>query len=425
MRFLESNKQRLTLISAVAMIVILTLQLPMALADSVKTPGVAQASASTASPNVTKTLTSPNAQIIGEFGWSVAIGGKTVVVGAAFENGGASSAGRAYTFSAKTGLVGSTLPSRTPQSNGHFGYSVAVSGSIVVIGAPYETAGGLNNAGNAFIFNSKTGTWISLTSPSPAFDGYFGDSVAVSGKTVVVGAPLETFSGVVGAGNVYTYNAMTGKLLRTFDSPNAQSSGTFGLSVAINDTTMVVGAPYESYNGLAAAGQAYIFNAKTGAGISGLYSRNAVAHGLFGYSVAVGLGTVAVGAPYETASGLAAGGHAYTFNPGNGAVVSILTSPNLQASGFFGYSVAVGGSPVGTVVVGAPYESLGGPFSDAGRAYTFNAGTGAPISTLISPNAQNTGFFGWSVAISGKAVVVGAPYETANTLGIAGHAYIF
>ena len=61
----------------------------------------------------------------------------------------------------------------------------------------------------------------------------------------------------------------------------------------------------------------------------------------------------------------------------------------------------------------------------AGHAYIFNAKTGALISTLTSPNAQTYGFFGWSVAISGKTVVVGAPYETGSGIPEAGNAYIF
>ena len=426
MRLLQSNRRRLALISAVVIVAMLAWQLPLALAESAKTPGAAQASAGRASPNANEiTLTSPNAQAVGEFGWSVAISGKTVAVGAVNENGGVSFAGRAYTFASKTGQLGNTLTSRTPQKNGGFGYSVAVSGSVVVIGAPDESASGLSSAGNVYVFNSKTDTWITLTSPNAQFEGYFGDSVAISGNTVVVGAPAETFGGIVAAGNVYTFSAKTGKLLRTFDSPNSQEDGFFGYSVAIDETTMVVGAPYENSSGFGAAGQAYILNAKTGAEVSGLDSPNAVANGHFGYSVAVDSSTVVVGAPYESAGGLADAGHAYTFNPSSGDLVSTLSSPNSQVFGLFGYSVAVGGSTLGTVVVGAPYESLGGAFTDAGRAYTFNAGTGAIISTLTSPNAQAVGFFGWSVAISGKTVVVGAPYETADAFGVAGHAYIY
>ena len=128
-----------------------------------------------------------------------------------------------------------------------------------------------------------------------------------------------------------------------------------------------------------------------------------------------------VGAPSETANGFSNAGHAYTFNAKTGALISTLTSPNAQTGGYFGYSVAVSGS---TVVVGAVDESAATKTA-AGHAYTFNAKTGALISTLTSPNAQSIGEFGFSVAAAGKFVMVGAPYEIANGFSNAGHAYIF
>ena len=100
MRLLESNRRRLTLISAVVIVAMLAWQLPLALAESAKTPGAAQASAGTASPDVNEiTLTSPNAQAVGFFGWSVAISGKTVVVGAPYETADTFGvAGHAYIY---------------------------------------------------------------------------------------------------------------------------------------------------------------------------------------------------------------------------------------------------------------------------------------------------------------------------------------
>ena len=64
-----------------------------------------------------------------------------------------------------------------------------------------------------------------------------------------------------------------------------------------------------------------------------------------------------------------------------------LASPNSQASGFFGYSVAISGT---TVVVGAFGEAVG-TAQLAGHAYVFDATTGGLISTLISPNPEAYG----------------------------------
>ncbi len=368
-------------------------------------------------------IISPNAQADGYFGNSVALSGTTIVVGAPYETAaGDLDAGHAYTFNAKTGALISTLTSPNAQTGGNFGTSVAVSGRTVVVGAPYETAAGDLDAGHAYTFNAKTGALIStLTSPSAQGGGNFGTSVAVSGRTVVVGAVGETVSGDFAAGQAYTFNAKTGTLISTLSSPNAQTDGYFGTSVAVSGRTVVVGALLENASGYEYAGHAYTFNAKTGALISTLTSPNPQGRGVFGTSVAVSGTTVVVGAPFETAAGDLDAGHAYTFNARTGALISTLNSPNAQTDGYFGSSVAVSGT---TVVVGAYGENASGA-AFAGHAYTFNAKTGTLISTLNSPNTQTDGYFGNSVAISGKSVVVGSPTEFAFGQSRAGIAYLF
>jgi outer membrane protein assembly factor BamB len=74
--------------------------------------------------------------------------------------------------------------------------------------------------------------------------------------------------------------------------------------------------------------------------------------------------------------------------------------------------------------VGAYGETAGG-YSAAGHAYVFNAKTGALVQTLTSPNAQLDGYFGFSVAISGSLVMVGACTEAAGGYSMAGHAYAY
>jgi outer membrane protein assembly factor BamB len=118
--------------------------------------------------------------------------------------------------------------------------------------------------------------------------------------------------------------------------------------------------------------------------------------------------------------GYAEAGHAYVFNANTGAVIQTLASPNAQGYGYFGYSVAVSGK---LVLVGSPDETAGG-YTYAGHVYVLNAHSGKLVRTLTSPNAQSGGGFGESVAVSGKVAVEGAPYETAHGHSAAGHAYV-
>jgi hypothetical protein len=376
------------------------------------------------SADSTITLTSPNAQHAGGFGFSVAINENDpiVVVGAPYETANAQArAGHAYVLDTTTGLI-TTLTSPSPQVGGAFGYSVAISGTTVVVGAFDETANALPEAGNAYVFDATDGSLITtLTSPNAEASGEFGWSVSISSTTVVVGAPEETANTQAFAGHAYVFDATDGSLITTLTSPNAQLNGFFGYSVADIGTTVVVGAPDETANALVEAGHAYIFDATDGSLITTLTSPNAQPNGAFGLSVSISGTTVVVGAPDETANALPVAGHAYVFDSSTGSPIASLTSPYAQASGEFGVSVSVSCS---TAVVGAPGETANGQ-AGAGHAYSFDASTGFLTTTLTSPNAQGPGGFGQSVAVSGTTVVVGAPQETGSGFTQAGHAYIF
>jgi hypothetical protein len=383
-----------------------------------------------ASADSTITLTSPHAQTSGWFGFSVAIneGDPIVVVGAPQETANAVPlAGQAYVLDTTTGLI-TTLTSPAPQSTVFgrgFGYSVSASGTTVVVGAPGETANALSEAGNAYVFDATNGSLITtLTSPNALSDGHFGASVSISGSTVVVGARDETaIAGRPRSGNAYIFDASTGSLITTLTSPTPKVLGNFGYSVSISGTTVAVGAPYEyaTASALNSAGNAYVFDATDSSLIATLTSPSAQVGGLFGFSVSTSGTTVAVGAPRETANALPSAGNAYVFDASTGSPITTLTSPYAQANGFFGISVSVS---CATVVVGAHVETANGQVF-AGHAYSFDATTGFLTTTLTSPNAQAGGEFGYSVAVSGTTVVVGAVVETGSGFTQAGHAYVF
>ena len=135
-----------------------------------------------------------------------------------------------------------------------------MSGKLVASGAPEETADGYSEAGHAYVFNANTGKLIeTLTSPNAQQGGLFGGSVYLSGKLVSVGAPFETANGYSNAGRAYVFNANTGKLIQTLTNPNAQYDGNFGTSVSMSGTLVAVGAPYVTADGYSEAGQAYVF----------------------------------------------------------------------------------------------------------------------------------------------------------------------
>ncbi len=367
-----------------------------------------------------------SAQAGGYFGASVAIGSNYTVAGASHNNGsGLYGAGEVFITNAKTGQVLYTLTSPNAQTDGRFGWDVAASGEDVVVGAFKETADNLTEAGNAYVFSGITGKLLfTLTSPDPQAYGLFGETVAVSGNYVVVSAPDETVSGQAGAGQVYVYDATTGSLLYTLASADPQHGGSFGYSLAVSGDTLVVGASYETVSGLEDAGSAYVFNISTGALLFPLTIPDPEAGGYFGEAVAASGSYIVVGAPFGEAAGFQAAGNAYIFSASTGTLLYSLASPNAQLNGYFGLSVAVSGT---SVYVGAPWEKVSG-MNAAGRVYIFDAATGALVSTMTSPDAQAGGVYG-EVSASGGAVAVGAPGETTGQNGTAvtgaGNAYTY
>lgn len=371
-------------------------------------------------------LTSPDAQAYGYFGGRIAVSGDLAVVGAFGENvDGHPSAGRAYVFNATTGALVSTVTSPNEQTQGAFGDSVAISGSVVVVGAPFENGNcGLNcvSVGRAYTFNATSGKLIStLTIPQPQAFAYFGWSVAISGNTAVVGAYGQAVGGEDFAGQAYTFNARTGALTHVLTSPNAQLGGEFGWSVAASGKTVLIGAPDESVDGFQYAGHAYTFSpaaisatGKVVEVVRTLASPNAAEYGAFGQSVAIS-GKIGVVVAY----GEGLEGRTYTFNPGTRALIATISGPS-DARGF-GWSVALSGN---VVIVGAPF-STAAHVVQAGHAYKFNATTGKLIGTFSSPNPQAYGIFGISVGVSGNITAVGADNETADGYTGSGVAYLF
>jgi hypothetical protein len=200
------------------------------------------------------------------------------------------------------------------------------------------------------------------------------------GQRVDVGAPGETEGTTSTAGHAYVFDATDGSLITTLTSPNAEFRGVFGFSVSISGTTVAVGAPSENGNAVFHEGHAYVFDT-SGSLVASLKSPYAQSHGIFGYSVSVSCATVVVGAPGETANGQTEAGHAYSFDATTGFLTTTLTSPNALVNGGFGYSVAVSGT---TVVVGAIFETGGG--------FTQATPTSSSDSTRVRPRASEVLF---------------------------------
>ena len=321
-----------------------------------------------------------------------------------------------------------------------FGRSVAVDGDTMVVGAPEDDDNGVDS-GSVHVFVRQSGVWsqVATLTATDGDDGdVFGYSVAVAGDTVVVGAYGDDDAGSA-SGSVYVFTEPAGGWASAsgnikLTASDGAASDWFGRSVAVDGDTVVVGA-YGDDDAVSGSGSVYVFTEPAGgwASASGnikLTASDRAANDWFGWSVAVDGDTVVVGAPYDDHYSSANRGSAYVFTEPAGGWVSAsgnikLTASDGAASDEFGWSVAVDGD---TVVVGAPYDDH---YSSANRgsAYVFTEPAGGWVSAsgnikLTASDGAASDEFGWSVAVDGDTVVVGAPYDD-DAGSASGSVYVF
>ena len=363
-----------------------------------------------------------------------------------------------------------------------FGYSVAISGDTIVIGARWEdssatgvdgdqSSNGTTDSGAVYVFVRNGTTWSQqayLKASNTGGDDYFGGEVAISGDTLVVSAPFESSgatgvdgnqadNGAFAAGAAYVFvrNGTTWSQQAYLKASNTASQDQFGGSIGISGDTVIVGAMGEdssatgingdqANNSALTSGAAYVFvrNGTAWSQQAYLKASNTGADDRFGWSAAISGDTAVVSAFYEksnatgvngdqTNNSLMQAGAAYVFvrNGTTWSQQAYLKASNTNAFDQFGDSVAISGD---TLVIGASREGsnatgVDGNQSDnsaqvSGAAYVFTRSgtTWSQQAYLKASNTDTLDEFGYSVAISGDTVVIGAYQEQSDATGVNG-----
>jgi hypothetical protein len=418
------------------------------------------------------------------FGAAVALEGDTAIVGATAESSGATGIGGDPNDTSKPGSGAAYVFTRTsgrwsPQhyvkasntdANASFGCAAALSGDTLVVGAENEkgAAKGINgdqtnltgnSSGAVYVYARAGGGWsqTAYVKASNARDlSSFGAALALSGDTLVVGAPGESSSATgVGvdstdtaaprSGAVYVFARTNGGWSQQayIKASNTGTEALFGAAVALSGDTLVVGAYGERSNAKGVgpsstdtsakfAGAAYVFTRTAGVWSQQAYIKasNARAYSAFGFSVALSGDTLVVGASLEssaatgidgdqtsTSKGSAGAAYVFTRTAGVWSQQAYVKASNTRAFASFGESVAIGAD---VVVVGAPTEDSGGTgvegdstskgVAAAGAAYVFRRGGGTwtQRAYVKSPRTAAGARFATSIALSNDALLVGA-----------------
>jgi len=302
-----------------------------------------------------------------------------------------------------------------------FGTSVDIDTNFVAVGAPQAASASGVQTGVVYTSNGmfQAGPYLTeLDPPSTVPAGtWFGQSVALAGTTLVVGAPAS--SGVGGSGistrgtvYVYTYELETRSwvLTQTVHPPSASDTDyeTFGWTVDIDPsaTYIIVGIPNRAGTGAPVQGAVQIFSKVNGAYVSGgefLAPSN--------FPPFANLGTaVSIGANYAVASSRVAGAVMVFRRTGTTWVQDTL----IQGTSNFGAGLALDGT---RFAAGSPSE---------GKVYRYERINNAWQRTATLTSTSGTGTFGWSLDTKGGTLAIGEYGALTGTISptASGAAYV-
>jgi hypothetical protein len=250
-------------------------------------------------------------------------------------------------------------------------------------------------------------------------DDNFGAALDASGNRALAGADGDDFSGIdAGAASVFTHNGLTWIGPETLRADDGAAGDRFGAAVAIAGDVALVGAPYDG-----GTGSAYVFRFDGGSWVQEqkLLGDGAIGDE-FGRSVSLSGDLAVVGAPYDDDVASDAGAaYVFRYDGSSWLLEQKLVSPDADPSDWFGFSVSASGD---AVLIGAYLDDDLG--SNTGAAYVFrDDGTSWSMEQKLTADLDVNGeLFGYAVAIDGNAAVIGA-YRTDVYDINSGAAYVF
>jgi hypothetical protein len=327
--------------------------------------------------------------------------------------------------------VAQTLPNQVvenPQSYldmRRFGAALAVDGDTMMIGAPDSVVNDVSDVGFVQVLErSATLGWVpvaNLIAPNDSDSGEFGTSIVIRGDTAVIGARVDSDAVPSGALYVYTRTAGVWSFSQRLAASDPENFTSFGCSVDMDGDTIVVGAftdpDTQSGTPLSGAGSAYIFTSSGGTWTQQqkLVAADRDVQDRFGNSVRISGDTVVIGCHQDDAVGAANAGSAYVFKrtAGNWALEQKLLPPlGTIANDNFGWSVAIEGD---TIFVGA-YRMDRESFDEGGVfCFTRSGGTWIYLQEVRQPVPVFGDFFGTALSLEGDVLFATATGDNSLT----------
>ena len=368
------------------------------------------------------------------FGYSVALSGNTALVGAFRDDDEVKGVdtGSAYVFtrSGTTWSQQAKLTAADGEMNDTFGGNLALSGETAAVGVirDDDDVKGVD-AGSVYIFSRSGTTWsqqAKLTAADGAEGDVFGWSLALFGNTLVVGAPRDDDRGNdSGSVYVFTRSGSTWTQQAKLTAADGAEGDVFGISVAFSGDTIGVGADLDDDNGLD-SGAAYVFtrSGNTWSQQAKLTAADGAPVDIFGVRVALFGDTAMIAARRDDhdVMGVDSGSvYVFTRSGTKWSQQAKLTAADGAANDRFGRSVALSRN---TAVIGATFQDDKG--ENSGSIYLFirSGSTWIQKAKFTATDGAKGDVLGWSVALSDGTALIGAPRDD-DRGNESGSAYVF
>ena len=344
----------------------------------------------------------------GEFyGTAAALSGARAVIGAFGDN---SHQGSAYVLK-KIGTTWQEMQKIVADdglAGDEFGYDAAMTPGLIAVTAWNATVGSNTAQGAVYLYETQSGSWTQsqkLLADDGSFFDNFGQSVAIDGTTVLVGANGATIGNQGAQGAAYVFvNAGAGwvQQQKVF-ADDGDTVDNFGFSTAIRGSTLFVGAHQAMVNGHANQGAVYFF---TEAGnvwtqTQKVSSSDGGTNDAFGSSMSFDGTTLVVGA-----TGTDGTGAAYVFENDGGTWTQVqkLTADDGANGDNFGDAVSLHGNDI---LVAADVATVDGITSrGAGYLFTRVGGTWQQTHKFVASDGGVDNFYGAASAFDGETAIL-------------------
>ena len=289
------------------------------------------------------------------FGSSIAIDGEYAIAGAIKDHTNGYGTGAAYIFKKEdtTWVQQAKLLADDSYMSDRFGFEVDISGNIALVGADGQDPSGFNS-GAVYAFILKDGEWQFMSKIFPedneAID-FFGAYISMHNDHAVISSRGDDDAGE-NFGSVYIYQRVDSiweQRAKFTPNPNTSKDYSYGQALAINDEFAVVGSHKDFTDSYFHSGTVYVYRNVDNEWVfdSQLSPETPFERAQFGMAVAINGHRVLVGAPGAKVDGIATGAaYLFEYTDNKWEQTAMLTVPNAQQTDYIGFHVAISGQNI-------------------------------------------------------------------------------